>query len=106
MKNIEIKKYVIPNLPYVMMFWIFSKIAESYRLSAGADVVTKAMAAILHWGRQSRRTRFPASTPVTCCSASRGRRLSGRQFISKGRTQKNTGTAWNMAAPDGATQKI
>lgn len=34
MKNIEIKKYVIPNLPYVMMFWIFSKIAESYRLSA------------------------------------------------------------------------
>ncbi len=46
MKNIEIKKYVIPNLPYVFMFWFFSKVAECYRLSAGEDMVTKAMAAI------------------------------------------------------------
>ena len=45
MKNIEIKKYVIPNLPYVFMFWFFSKVAECYRLSAGGDMVTKAMAA-------------------------------------------------------------
>jgi len=44
--SIDIKKYVVPNLPYVMMFWFFSKIAEGYRLSAGADAVTKAMAAV------------------------------------------------------------
>ena len=44
--NIDIKKYVVPNLPYVMMFWFFSKIAEGYRLSAGTDAVTKAMAAV------------------------------------------------------------
>ncbi len=46
MKNIEIKKYVIPRLPYVFLFWFFSKAAECYRLSAGRDMVTKAMAAV------------------------------------------------------------
>lgn len=46
MKNIEIKKYVIPRLPYVFLFWFFSKAAECYRLSAGRDMVTKAMTAV------------------------------------------------------------
>ena len=63
MKNIEIKKYVIPNLPYVMMFWIFSKIAESYRLSAGADVVTKAMAAISDLGTAITQNPLPSFHP-------------------------------------------
>ena len=51
MRNIEIKKYIVPNLPYVFMFWIFSKVAECYRVSTGADMVSKAMAAISEIGR-------------------------------------------------------
>lgn len=46
MNGIDVKKYVIPNLPYVFVFWFFSKVAESYRLSAGGDMVTKGMAAL------------------------------------------------------------
>lgn len=63
MKNIEIKKYVIPNLPYVFLFWFFSKVAECYRLSAGGDMVTKAMAAISGLGTAISQTPLPSFHP-------------------------------------------
>lgn len=50
MKNIDVKKYVLPNLPYLFLFWFFSKVAEGYRLSIGADMVTKAMDALSNLG--------------------------------------------------------
>ncbi|MBS6956182.1 MAG: type IV secretory system conjugative DNA transfer family protein [Enterocloster asparagiformis] len=39
--NATIKKYVVPNLPYLFIFWFFCKIGEAYRLAAGADFGTK-----------------------------------------------------------------
>lgn len=63
MKNIDIKKYVIPNLPYVFMFWIFSKVAECYRVSAGADMVTKAMDAISGFGTALTQNPLPSFHP-------------------------------------------
>lgn len=35
--NAKIKKYVVPNLPYLFIFWFFCKLGEAYRLAAGAD---------------------------------------------------------------------
>ncbi len=61
--SIDIKRYVVPNLPYVMMFWFFSKIAEGYRLSAGADAVTKAMAAVSGLGATITANPLPGSHP-------------------------------------------
>lgn len=51
MRNIDIKKYVLSSFPYVLMIWFFSKIAEGYRLSAGTDMVSKAMAALSGLGQ-------------------------------------------------------
>ena len=45
--NEKIKKYVLPNLPYLFLFWIFDKLGEAYRLSAGGDVLDKIMDAVL-----------------------------------------------------------
>ena len=39
--NAKIKKYVVPNLPYLLIFWFFCKIGEAYRLAAGADFGAK-----------------------------------------------------------------
>ena len=39
--NAKIKKYVVPNLPYLLIFWFFCKIGEAYRLAAGADIGMK-----------------------------------------------------------------
>ena len=61
--SIDIKKYVVPNLPYVMMFWFFSKIAEGYRLSAGTDAVTKAMAAVSGLGATITANPLPSFHP-------------------------------------------
>ena len=61
--NIDIKKYLVPNLPYVMMFWFFSKIAEGYRLSAGTDTVSKAMAAVSGLGATITKNPLPSFHP-------------------------------------------
>ena len=42
----KIKRYVLPNLPYALLFWFFSKCAEAYRLSPGRDMLRKLMDAI------------------------------------------------------------
>ena len=39
--NAKIKKYVVPNLPYLCIFWFFCKLGEAYRLAAGADFGAK-----------------------------------------------------------------
>ena len=39
----KIRKYVLPNLPYLFVFWFFSKIGTAYRIASGADFGTKLM---------------------------------------------------------------
>ncbi len=39
----KIRKYVLPNLPYLFVFWFFSKIGTVYRIAPGADFGTKLM---------------------------------------------------------------
>ncbi len=63
MNGIDVKKYVIPNLPYVFVFWFFSKVAEGYRLSAGGDMVTKGMAALSELGTVMTQNPLPAFHP-------------------------------------------
>ncbi|NBJ96609.1 type IV secretory system conjugative DNA transfer family protein [bacterium 1xD8-48] len=46
-----------------MMFWFFSKIAEGYRLSAGADAVTKMMAAVSDLGATITENPLPGFHP-------------------------------------------
>ena len=39
----KIRKYVLPNLAYLFVFWFFSKIGTAYRIAPGADFGTKLM---------------------------------------------------------------
>ena len=39
--NEKIRKYLLPNLPYLMVFWFFAQLGEAYRLAAGADFAHK-----------------------------------------------------------------
>lgn len=43
MKNDSIKKYLIPNIPYLFVLWAFLKLGTAYRLSAGANFAHKLM---------------------------------------------------------------
>ena len=37
----KLKRYVLPNLPYLFVLWFFLKLGTAYRLAAGADFVHK-----------------------------------------------------------------
>ena len=43
MKNVNYKKLILPNIPYVFIGWAFLKLGTAYRLAAGADFLTKVM---------------------------------------------------------------
>ena len=36
-----LKKYVLPNLPYLIFLWFFAKVGEAVRLAPGVDASTK-----------------------------------------------------------------
>jgi type IV secretion system protein VirD4 len=38
-----LKKRILLNLPYVLIFWFFNKIGEAYRLAPGKDFAAKFM---------------------------------------------------------------
>lgn len=63
MNVIDVKKRVLPYMPYVFVFWFFSKLAESYRLSTGADMVAKGMAAVSGLGAAIAGNPFPSFSP-------------------------------------------
>lgn len=37
----KIKRFVLPNIPYVFLFWFFAKIGEAYRIAPGRDFLQK-----------------------------------------------------------------
>ena len=43
MRTDSIKKYVIPNIPYLFILWACLKLGTAYRLAAGADFAHKLM---------------------------------------------------------------
>ncbi len=43
MKTDKLRKYLIPNIPYVFIGWAFLKLGTAYRLAAGADFLTKVL---------------------------------------------------------------
>ena len=43
MRTDKLKKYVIPNIPYLFILWACLKMGTAYRLAAGADVFHKLM---------------------------------------------------------------
>jgi type IV secretion system protein VirD4 len=42
----KIKRFVLLNLPYVFLFWLFDKLGEAYRLAPGRDLLHKLTATV------------------------------------------------------------
>lgn len=39
--NVNIKKIILPSLPYVLFLWLFDKVGQAFRFAAGADISAK-----------------------------------------------------------------
>lgn len=59
----DAKKLLLPNLPYVFLFYFFDRVAEGWRLAEGADAVTKAMGAVSGMGSLIAATPLPSFHP-------------------------------------------
>lgn len=59
----DVKKMLLPNLPYVFVFWFFNRVAEGYRLAEGADMVAKAMGAVSGLGTLISQNPLPSFHP-------------------------------------------
>lgn len=59
----DLKKFLILNFPYILMFWFFNRVGEGYRLAAGADMVAKGMGAISGLGEIISRNPLPSFHP-------------------------------------------
>ncbi|MEA5151328.1 MAG: type IV secretory system conjugative DNA transfer family protein [Oscillospiraceae bacterium] len=46
MKNANLKKLLLPNIPYLFIFWLFDKMGQAFRLSDGANVVYQLVDAV------------------------------------------------------------
>ena len=44
-----LKKYVLPNLPYLIFLWFFAKVGEAVRLAPGVDASTKLLGLADGW---------------------------------------------------------
>ncbi|MDL2232146.1 type IV secretory system conjugative DNA transfer family protein [Ruminococcaceae bacterium OttesenSCG-928-L11] len=42
----KIRRFVLPNLPYALLFWVFAKCGEAYRIAPGRDTLQKLMSAV------------------------------------------------------------
>ena len=61
--KLDVKKILLPNLPYVFIFWFFNRVAEGCRLADGADMVTKAMGAVSGLGTLISKNPLPSFHP-------------------------------------------
>ena len=43
----KIRKYILPNIPYLFIGWAFLKLGTAYRLAAGANAREKLLVRIL-----------------------------------------------------------
>jgi len=45
MKNVApfLKKFIITNIPYAIIFWLADKASQAFRLTAGKDISTKVL---------------------------------------------------------------
>ncbi|GHV16982.1 hypothetical protein FACS189425_02290 [Clostridia bacterium] len=44
----KVKRFVLLNLPYALLFWLFDKCGEAYRLSPGNGVLKKLISMAAH----------------------------------------------------------
>jgi len=60
------RKYVLPHLPYALMFWFFSKCAEAYRVSTEDEIIHRLMDAVSSLGA-SLSNPLPSLHPFDLC---------------------------------------
>ena len=101
----KLRKYLLPNLPYLFFVYLFDKLCQTVRLAPGLDASEK----LLHIG-QGFQTAFASSAPslhvLDICVGILGAVLVRLAVYVKSKNAKNTARVSNTALPAGARRRI
>ena len=102
--NDNIRKYVLPNIPYLFIMWAFLKLGTAYRLAAGASFGMKLIGTIQTIGPafQSAAPGLHASDWLVGIAGAVVIRLIVYQ---KSKKAKNSEGMWSTARPGGVRKK-
>lgn len=101
----KIRKYVIPNLPYVMAGWFCLKLGTAYRLATGANIGLRLIGMMKTLG-PAIGTIAPGLNPFDWLIGLAGAALLRLVIYNKVKKAKNSEGMWSTAAPVGATLTI
>ena len=99
MKQVNVKKLILPNIPYVFIALLATKVSEAVRLAPGSDASTKLLN-IMTGLNTAFHSLVPSFHPIDLCvgvAAAIAIRLAG--YI-KGKNA-NSAKIWSTAAPVG-----
>lgn len=65
----KLRKYILPNLPYALIFWFFTKAGEAYRLATGGDFFSKLINCVSRLGTALAHPCRPSSLSTCWCVA-------------------------------------
>ncbi len=62
----DVKRAVLPKLPYAGLFWLFAKVGEAYRVTPGKDILHKLLGAMANLNTSFSRP-LPSLNPFDLC---------------------------------------
>ena len=103
MKQINVKKLLLPNLPYVFIALFATKLGQAARLAPGADCFSKRLLHIMDGPRLRRFSPvLPSFHPIDLCVGVAAALLIRLAVYVKGKNaQEVSARIWSTAAPDG-----
>lgn len=105
--NQKIKKYLLPNFPYLMAFWFFSKLGTAYRMARGGNAGEKLFGMMKAIGPvfQNYTPGLGLSDLAVGIAGAVGLYFMVQSKIKKARKSRRDGGIWNTAAHVGAGLK-
>ncbi len=104
MIHANIKKYVLPNVPYVMVLWCFLKLGTAYRMATGAGFGFKLIGMIRTIG-PAFADLSPGLNAADWLVGLAGAVIVRLVMLDKSKKAKNSEGMWSMARPGGARRK-
>lgn len=100
MKQVNVKKLILPNIPYVFIALLATKVSEAVRLAPGSDASTKLLN-IMTGLNTAFHSLVPSFHPIDLCVGVAAAIAIRLAVYIKGKNAKKFRKIWSTAARDG-----
>lgn len=100
MKQLNVKKLILPNIPYVFIALLATKVSEAVRLAPGSDASTKLLN-IMTGLNTAFHSLVPSFHPIDLCVGVAAAIAIRLAVYIKGKNAKKFRKIWSTAAPVG-----